>query len=112
HMLHIMTYLYLLLTSLHPPSHTPFPYTPPFRSPDAPRNPSASRPFTSSPTPISSTNRPAAPPSTSRSSKPLPPPSRPSSRKSVRSEEHTSELQSLTNLLCRLLLQNKNIHYS
>src|SRR5262249_14322187 len=26
-----------------------------------------------------------------------------------RSEEHTSELQSLTNLLCRLLLQNRNI---
>src|SRR5262249_57729215 len=25
-----------------------------------------------------------------------------------RSEEHTSELQSLTNLLCRLLLENKN----
>src|SRR5262249_61713427 len=26
----------------------------------------------------------------------------------VRSEEHTSELQSLTNLVCRLLLANKN----
>src|SRR5258706_7055367 len=25
-----------------------------------------------------------------------------------RSEEHTSELQSLTNLVCRLLLENKN----
>src|SRR5438046_6001018 len=34
-------------------------------------------------------------------------------RASVRSEEHTSELQSLTNLVCRLLLEkkkrNKNI---
>src|SRR5258706_2373322 len=28
---------------------------------------------------------------------------------SVRSEEHTSELQSLTNLVCRLLLENKNM---
>src|SRR5438093_4348972 len=28
---------------------------------------------------------------------------------SVRSEEHTSELQSLTNLVCRLLLEKKNI---
>src|SRR5438046_6792024 len=28
-----------------------------------------------------------------------------------RSEEHTSELQSLTNLVCRLLLEKKNIHY-
>src|SRR5258706_7347002 len=27
-----------------------------------------------------------------------------------RSEEHTSELQSLTNLVCRLLLEKKNSH--
>src|SRR5258706_12126995 len=30
------------------------------------------------------------------------------SRYPVRSEEHTSELQSLTNLVCRLLLEKKN----
>src|SRR5437016_11025248 len=29
----------------------------------------------------------------------------------LRSEEHTSELQSLTNLVCRLLLEKKNTHY-
>src|SRR5258706_957724 len=29
---------------------------------------------------------------------------------SIRSEEHTSELQSLTNLVCRLLLAKKNTH--
>src|SRR5258706_7702960 len=29
-----------------------------------------------------------------------------------RSEEHTSELQSLTNLVCRLLLEKKKIHDS
>src|SRR5437016_11994943 len=29
---------------------------------------------------------------------------------SSRSEEHTSELQSLTNLVCRLLLEKKNIN--
>src|SRR5437016_7309971 len=29
-------------------------------------------------------------------------------RSTTRSEEHTSELQSLTNLVCRLLLENKN----
>src|SRR5438093_9862092 len=29
-------------------------------------------------------------------------------RRSARSEEHTSELQSLTNLVCRLLLEKKN----
>src|SRR5438046_8078618 len=28
----------------------------------------------------------------------------------LRSEEHTSELQSLTNLVCRLLLEKKNKH--
>src|SRR5258706_10584896 len=28
-----------------------------------------------------------------------------------RSEEHTSELQSLTNLVCRLLLEKKKKHY-
>src|SRR5262249_58970147 len=30
----------------------------------------------------------------------------------VRSEEHTSELQSLTNLVCRLLLEKKNNIYT
>src|SRR2546430_12437630 len=31
-------------------------------------------------------------------------------RKRPRSEEHTSELQSQSNLVCRLLLENKNDH--
>ena len=31
----------------------------------------------------------------------------PAKRQAVRSEEHTSELQSLTNLVCRLLLEKK-----
>src|SRR5258706_4025461 len=31
--------------------------------------------------------------------------------KCPRSEEHTSELQSLTNLVCRLLLEKKKLHY-
>src|SRR5258706_10325567 len=30
----------------------------------------------------------------------------------IRSEEHTSELQSLTNLVCRLLLEKKKIDHS
>src|SRR5258706_5898425 len=30
--------------------------------------------------------------------------------RSARSEEHTSELQSLTNLVCRLLLEKKNVN--
>src|SRR5438093_8496475 len=32
----------------------------------------------------------------------------PPARRWIRSEEHTSELQSLTNLVCRLLLEKKN----
>src|SRR5438046_7104282 len=32
-------------------------------------------------------------------------------RRADRSEEHTSELQSLTNLVCRLLLEKKKHHY-
>src|SRR5258706_4090384 len=31
-------------------------------------------------------------------------------RSKVRSEEHTSELQSLTNLVCRLLLEKRRAH--
>src|SRR5438046_8111674 len=30
----------------------------------------------------------------------------------TRSEEHTSELQSLTNLVCRLLLEKKNVYFA
>src|SRR2546430_12060186 len=36
-------------------------------------------------------------------------PSRSPSKKRLRSEEHTSELQSQSNLVCRLLLEKKNI---
>src|SRR5436309_5932664 len=34
---------------------------------------------------------------------------RPSSSRAARSEEHTSELQSRENLVCRLLLEKKNL---
>src|SRR5256885_10013338 len=34
--------------------------------------------------------------------------SKPLARENLRSEEHTSELQSPCNLVCRLLLENKN----
>src|SRR5258706_6223733 len=68
-----------------PPRSTLFPYTTLFRS---------------------------VPPRTARAGCPdRPPPPRPEntrgSRTDKRSEEHTSELQSLTNLVCRLLLEKK-----
>src|SRR5205807_7729102 len=67
-----------------PPRSTLFPYTTLFRSEDR-----AQPPFEC---------RPAA--SETRACHPL-------SRRSGRSEEHTSELQSPCNLVCRLLLEKK-----
>src|SRR2546425_8672030 len=61
-----------------PPRSTLFPYTTLFRSPEAPRW------------------SPSLPARGDRAEKPAP-----------RSEEHTSELQSLAYLVCRLLLEKK-----
>src|SRR5438270_8801121 len=72
-----------------PPRSTLFPYTTLFRSP-----------------PISTSHSPAGhnpcrtPPGTPRIR-------RPANRGIRRSEEHTSELQSQSNLVCRLLLEKK-----
>src|SRR5260221_1171636 len=65
-----------------PPRSTLFPYTTLFRSPAAPQRPSCCSP-------------PSVTPS-SYSSAPV-----------LRSEEHTSELQSHSDLVCRLLLEKK-----
>src|SRR5256885_11775362 len=83
-----------------PPRSTLFPYTTLFRSaqkkppktaPCAARSRSASSQTTTGPLPPASIRerlRPAA--------------------RTIRSEEHTSELQSPCNLVCRLLLEKKN----
>src|SRR2546430_4499296 len=58
-------------------------------------------------------NLPAAPPTKSRpSAVPMPATVEPlaMSAKGRRSEEHTSELQSQSNLVCRLLLEKKKTH--
>src|SRR5438045_6029702 len=70
-----------------PPTSTLFPYTTLFRSAwsSTPRTSSSTAPCTCSVMIITTTRR---------------------------SEEHTSELQSLRHLVCRLLLEKKNIHYS
>src|SRR5260370_15019984 len=75
-----------------PPRSTLFPYTTLFRSPPCRRS-----------APPGCWKRRCTP---SRSAHPSPP-SACSSR--WRSEEHTSELQSHLNLVCRLLLEKKNI---
>src|SRR5690242_21213082 len=76
-----------------PPRSTLFPYTTLFRS-------AAGRPGRG-------TRRPPA----GRAAAPCPP-CPPSRRRPTppRSEEHTSELQSHVNLVCRLLLEKKKIH--
>src|SRR5260370_32194385 len=68
-----------------PPRSTLFPYTTLFRSVRVPR-------------------RPVVP----RRLEPGARPHRPAPGDAVRSEEHTSELQSHLNLVCRLLLEKKN----
>src|SRR5256885_5279768 len=75
-----------------PPRSTLFPYTTLFRSP-----PSRVRSF-------ENTSRSA----TFRRSARDPGTDRPSCSSATRSEEHTSELQSPCNLVCRLLLEKKN----
>src|SRR5262249_60547204 len=88
--------LFFLLMIRPPPRSTLFPYTTLFRSP-SPRRPSAtsaSRRGSCSSCPTASTSCTST---CKRSRHPI----------RCRSEEHTSELQLLTNLVCRLLLEKK-----
>src|SRR5688572_33443810 len=82
-------FFFFFLMIRRPPRSTLFPYTTLFRSP-APLGPPA--PATSQRGP-----RVCSPPEASR----------PTGLYRCRSEEHTSELQSQSNLVCRLLLEKK-----
>src|SRR2546427_5806674 len=79
-----------------PPRSTLFPYTTLFRS------------RLTSPAPASARRRACC--RCSRESGGVPTPCVPGVA-STRSEEHTSELQSQSNLVCRLLLEKKKHHY-
>src|SRR5688572_31813861 len=79
-----LSFFFLMIR--RPPRSTLFPYTTLFRSSPAPTSTAACCPPTRSPRPCSCSG-------------------------SGRSEEHTSELQSQSNLVCRLLLEKKNQHY-
>src|SRR5262249_60152718 len=81
-LLHPLAFFFFFLMIPRPPRSTLFPYTTLFRS--AARGSGRAR-------------RPS----------PRPTPCAARSRRRARSEEHTSELQSLTNLVCRLLLEKK-----
>src|SRR2546430_5244405 len=71
-----------------PPRSTLFPYTTLFRSPSVALRQRTERPPYLSPVLVRKIRRP------------------------LRSEEHTSELQSQSNLVCRLLLEKKKKHHT
>src|SRR2546430_16793682 len=88
---HALTYrlfFFFFLMIRRPPRSTLFPYTTLFRSSPGESGPAERRP------------------GCGRSRTPPRPPSPPRGRL-PRSEEHTSELQSQSNLVCRLLLEKK-----
>src|SRR2546425_6936280 len=83
-----------------PPRSTLFPYTTLFRSPSRTRR--RARP----PRPRRCPRAPSARGFPTLRGPPAPPPG-PARGRRTRSEEHTSELQSLAYLVCRLLLEKK-----
>src|SRR5437016_10284310 len=88
-----------------PPRSTLFPYTTLFRSPDGGDIPRAYEEEDAEPDPYVTEHleaRPSAARHAVDDDWPEP------AARPARSEEHTSELQSLTNLVCRLLLEKKN----
>src|SRR5260370_20531640 len=85
-----------------PPRSTLFPYTTLFRS----RPTSCSARCSRTPSVGGSSTSPRCSCSSSWASRIT------SARPGARSEEHTSELQSHLNLVCRLLLEKKKIHYN
>src|SRR2546426_8566303 len=85
-----------------PPRSTLFPYTTLFRSPSSARDTRRTPPWRPSSRSHQPDKHACAP------SKPTPDSTlRPQNRQTSRSEEHTSELQSPCNLVCRLLLEKK-----
>src|SRR5690606_42120458 len=105
----IIQYMYLFLTIPHPPKATLFPYTTLFRSIKA--NPKSQQPFD-----VKGYKIPGGSPSIPAVAQILaiaPAMLRDKTKgcypapEAIRSEEHTSELQSRENLVCRLLLEKK-----
>src|SRR2546422_7437057 len=92
----------------HPPRSPLFPYTPLFRPPAGGRRktmPDQAAGLVRSEPPVATD--PAIAPVES-----APPPQIVEPKTSLRSEEHTSELQSRLHLVCRLLLEKKKKQYT
>src|SRR2546430_13615842 len=96
----VLTLVFFFLMIRRPPRSTLFPYTTLFRS--AARGPTRCRRRPSAHG--AAGNRVSLPTCSCRRNRRRP---ELSCRPSVRSEEHTSELQSQSNIVCRLLLENK-----
>src|SRR2546430_11471493 len=90
---HVFCFIFFFLMIRRPPRSTLFPYTTLFRS---------SRP------PCAFVNSCKSRPCHAVGMVKVAPTSSP--RMQTRSEEHTSELQSQSNLVCRLLLEKKKVH--
>src|SRR5690606_40869179 len=101
---------FLLLLLPRPPRSPLFPYTTLFRSRPEPRpprrRPTAPAPEASATTTATAATGPAPTPTTRTSTSWRTATATPA-RTADRSEEHTSELQSRENLVCRLLLEKK-----
>src|SRR2546427_8706827 len=93
-----VSFFFFFLMIRRPPRSTLFPYTTLFRSARGRRPAGRGPSVTRAPRPG---RRPCAPPITLLASRGF------FSREAERSEEHTSELQSQSNLVCRLLLEKK-----
>src|SRR2546430_12481561 len=100
-----MSFFFLMIR--RPPRSTLFPYTTLFRSRNA-RSPHAGH---AAQTPVLVERSLTAPPAEARRRAPPRARPRPPGAGAARSEEHTSELQSQSNLACRLLLEKKK-HYA
>src|SRR5262249_62070242 len=100
--------LYFLLMIPRPPSAPLFPYTTLFRSGPSARIPMRALIVLSAAAALSACGLDTA--TSAATAAALKKQELEQAKKTQRSEEHTSELQSLTNLVCRLLLQKKKEH--
>src|SRR2546430_13697953 len=97
-----MLLIYFFLIIRRPPRSTLFPYTTLFRSWGEPGQPFCNRTRINGSALFLAQATATTEKNCDKPSKPSPP-----TRRRLRSEEHTSELQSQSNLVCRLLLEKK-----
>src|SRR5205807_3761310 len=105
HLTHNSHFFFFFFPSRRPPRPTLFPYTTLFRSRTRHSQAKGSRELVSGNGTSSSGGRVS--PATSRRTRRVPTDGRRIRATQQRSEEHTSELQSPCNLVCRLLLEKK-----